>query len=100
MISDTTEFRHHSITQTSVTPEDRVIHGLQQLTVALQGAPSSRTGDQIRDFQSLKDTLTDWAVDTTPKDLMAPLHTEKDKWDDLLPPRVQPPIPRVQNLPT
>ena len=35
MISDTTEFRHHHITQPSVTPEDRVLHGLIQLTAAL-----------------------------------------------------------------
>ena len=36
MISDTTEFRHHQITQPSVTPKDKVLHGLQQLTAALQ----------------------------------------------------------------
>ena len=75
MISDTTEFRHHHITQPSVTPKDRVLHGLQQLTVALQGAPYSRSGDQICALQSLKDTLTNWEVDTTPKELKAPQHS-------------------------
>ena len=41
IISDTTEFRHHHITQPSVTPEERVIHGLKKLTAALQVSPSS-----------------------------------------------------------
>ena len=97
MISDTTEFRHHHITKPSVTPKGRVIHGLKQLTAALQGAPSSRSGDQIRALQYLKDTLTNWDVDTTPKELIATQHDKKDKWDDRLPPRVHQPVPRVQN---
>ena len=79
MISYTTEFRHHHITQPSVTPKDRVLHGLQRLTAVLQGAPSSQSGDQIRALQYLQDTINDWAVDTTPKDLTAPQHIEKDK---------------------
>ena len=97
MISDTTEFRHHHITQPSFTPEDRVLHRLQHLTAALQGAASSLSGDQIRALQSMKDTLTDWAVDTTPKELKAPQHIEKDNWDNRLPQRVQQPVPRLQN---
>ena len=97
MISDTTEFRHHHITQPSITPEDRVLHGLQQLTAAIQGAPYYQSGDQIRALQSLKDTLTNWAVDTTPKDLTAPKNDKKDMWYDRLLPRVQQPVPRVQN---
>ena len=72
MISDTTEFRHHHITQPSVTPKDRVLHGIQQLTTAIEGDTYSQSGDQIRALQSLKDTLTNWAVETTPKDLTAP----------------------------
>ena len=84
MISDTTEFRHHHITQPSVTPEDRVLHRLQQLTAAIQGSPYSQSGDQIRALQYLKDTLTNWSVDTTPKELTAPQHDKKDKWDDRL----------------
>ena len=97
MISDTTEFRRHHITHPSVTPEDRLLHRIQQLTAALQGAPSSQSGDQIFVLQYLKDTLTNCALDTTPKELTAPQHSKKDKWDDLLPPRVQPPVPRLQN---
>ena len=62
----------------------------------LQVAPSSQSGDQIHALQSLKDTLTNWAVDTTPKELIAPQHDEKDKWDERLPPRVQQPVLRVQ----
>ena len=79
MISDTTDFRHHHITQPSVTPKDRVIHMLQQLMAALQGAPYSQSWDQICALQSLKDTLTNWAVDSTPEEPTAPQHDEKDK---------------------
>ena len=64
--------------------------------MALQGAPSSRSGDQILALQYLKDNITNWAVDTAPKNLTAPKHSEKYKWDDHLPPRVQPSVPRVK----
>ena len=77
MISDTKEFRHHHITQPSVTPKYRVLHGIQQFTAALQGAPYSLSGDQIRALQYLRDTLTHWAVDTTAKELTAPQYSEK-----------------------
>ena len=97
MISYTTYFRHHHIKQPSVAPEYRLLHGLQQFTVALQGAPSSQSGDQIHVLQYMQDTLNKWAVDITPKYLIAPQPSEKEKWDDRLPPRVQPPVPRVQN---
>ena len=62
MISNNTEFRHRHITQPSVTPEDRVLHGLKQLAEDLIGAPYSQSGDQIRAIQYLKDTINDWAV--------------------------------------
>ena len=32
MASDTIEFRHYKLTLPSVTPEDKVINGVQQLT--------------------------------------------------------------------
>ena len=95
MISDTTEFRHHHITKSSVTPEDRVLQGLKQLAAAIQGAPSSQSGEQIRALQSLQDTLNDWAGDTTPQEPTPPQPSEKDKWDECLPPKVQSPDPRV-----
>ena len=50
-----------------------------------------------RALQSLKDALTNWAVDTTSKELTSPQHDKKDKWDGRLPPRVQQPVPSVQN---
>ena len=39
MLSDTIEFRHHKLTLPSVTPEEKVLHGVQQLTAALKNAP-------------------------------------------------------------
>ena len=37
-IFDTVEFRHHHITQPEVTPMDRIVHGVNKLTYALQNA--------------------------------------------------------------
>ena len=58
VISDTTKFRHHHITQPTVTPEDRVNHGMQQLVSALQGGKTSIYSKQLHAILSLQDTLT------------------------------------------
>ena len=39
-IYDTLEYRHHYLTQPTLTPKDHVLHGLQRLTCALYDAPS------------------------------------------------------------
>ena len=58
VMSDTTKFWHHHITQPTVTPEDRVTHGLQQLVSALQGGAPSCSSEQLSTIQLLQDTLT------------------------------------------
>ena len=40
-IYDTVEFRHHHLTQPEVTPMDRIVHGVNKLTCALQDARPS-----------------------------------------------------------
>ena len=64
-ISDTIKFYHQHITQPSVTTKDRVLHGIQQLTSALQGKSSSTSADQIAAIQSLQDALGKWSGNLT-----------------------------------
>ena len=82
--SDTTEFRHHHITQPSVTPDDRVTHGLQQLVSALQGGTPSRSSEQLDAIQQLQDTLTGWSADVSPTGRVNRLAEAQEKWNDRL----------------
>ena len=63
MLSDTIEFRHHKLTIPSVTPEDEILHGVQQLTTALQNTPSSTVDAQLQDIKALHDTIEHWEGD-------------------------------------
>ena len=100
MISDTTEFRHHHLTQPSFTPDDRVINGMQHLTSALQGTPSSKSDGQMTAIQELQYALSNWGSDMTltnqEPEQRPSLPSTKDKWDKRRSPRVQPPDPRMQ----
>ena len=57
MVSDTIEFRHHKFNLPSVTPEDKVLHGVQQLTAALKNTPASTVDDQLQSIKALQDTI-------------------------------------------
>ena len=63
MESDTIEFRHHKLTLPSVTLEDKVLHGVQQLTAALKNTPASTVYAQLQAIKSLQDTIEHWAGD-------------------------------------
>ena len=82
-ISDTIEFCHQHITQPSVTAEDQVLHGIQQLTSALEGTPSSKSADQLAAIQSLQDALGQWSGNRTLDNPAQPPQppTLKEKWD-------------------
>ena len=62
--SDTIDFRHHKLTLTLVTPEDKVLHGLQQLTASHKKTPASTVDAQLQYIKALQDTIENWAVDT------------------------------------
>ena len=64
MVSDTIEFRHHKLTLHSVTPEDKVLHGVQQLTKALKNTPSSTVDAQTQAIKARQDTIGHWSRDT------------------------------------
>ena len=57
MVSDTIEFRHNKLTLLSVTPEDKVLHGVQQLTAALKSTPSYTVDAQLQSIKALYDTI-------------------------------------------
>ena len=60
MVSDTIEFRHHKLNLPSVTPEDKVLHGVQQLTAALKNTPASKIYAQLQAIKALQDTIDHW----------------------------------------
>ena len=60
-ISDTVEFRHHRITTPMVTPEDRVIRSIEQLTAVLKGDKLSATEAQMKAIETLQSTLNNWS---------------------------------------
>ena len=60
MLSDTIKFRHRKLTLPSVTPEDKVIHGVQQLTASLKITPSSTLDAQLQAIKVLQDTIEQW----------------------------------------
>ena len=112
MVSDNIEFRHNKLTLKSVTSEEKVIHGVQQLTAALKNTPASTVYEKIQAIKSLQDTIENWEGDT--KEPMATndlprriLSTQKNR-DPRVPtatlgtppdPRVNAP-PRVQPIST
>ena len=64
MVYDTIEFRHLKLTLPSVTPEDKVIHGVHQLTAVIKNTPSSTVNAQLEAINALQDTIENWAGDT------------------------------------
>ena len=82
-ILDTIEFCHQHITRPSVTAKDRVLHGIQQLTSAIQVKPSSASTDQLVAIQSLQDALGKWSGNLTldnQEPPSPPPPTQKEKW--------------------
>ena len=64
MVSDTVEFRHHKLTLTSVTPENKVLHGVQKLTEELKNTPASTVDAQLQAIKANQDTIEHWEEDT------------------------------------
>ena len=102
MVSDTVEFRHHDLTQPSVTPDDRLLHGLQLLTAALEGKPTSTSAEQLEAIAMLQKALGQWE-NTTPEQppTRRTLASKKPRRTlirkvERPSPRVERPAPRVQ----
>ena len=56
MVSDTIEFRSHKLTLPSVITEDKVLHGVQQLTATPKNTRSPTLYSQLQAIMALQDT--------------------------------------------
>ena len=65
-ISDTVEYRHQSITSPTVTPANRILHGIYTLTNALTNAPSAVHDAQLDAITVLRDACQSWAGHSKP----------------------------------
>ena len=97
-ISNTIEFCHQHLTHPSVTAEDRVLHGVQQLNSALQHSPSSHSSEQLEAIQALPNALGKWSREKTITQEPPPpiVPTIKDRWYKRLSPTVHQPSPIVR----
>lgn len=68
-VSDTVEFRHHRLTQPTITAHDQVIHSITNLTAALQNnpTPAIHSSNQLQAIESLRSVLTSWQQATSPQ---------------------------------
>ena len=63
-VSDTVEFRHHNLTQATVTLMDRIVYGVDTLTCALHEAPTIACDNQLAAIQALHQAIQRWAKPT------------------------------------
>ena len=113
MVSYTIEFRHHKLTLHLVTPEDKVLHGFQQLTAELKNTPASTVDAQLQAIKSLQDTIEHWegntkepmATDDLPRRTLSTKRHQSPSLPKAKPgtppaPRMNPPPPRAQPIST
>ena len=65
-ISDTLEFRHHHLTQPTVTSMDRIVHGVNKLTCALHDNPHIACDNQLLAIDALHQAIQRWTKTTGP----------------------------------
>ena len=65
-ISDTVEYRHKHLTIPTVTPADKILHGLHSLTGALTDAPTARVDAQLKAIGDLHDACHQWLATGNP----------------------------------
>ena len=73
-ISDTVEFRHHHLAQSTITPMGRIFHCMNKLTCALHGAPHIACNNQFFSIEALHQAIQRWTK-TTRTTQMKPHHT-------------------------
>jgi hypothetical protein len=62
VISDTVEFRHSYLSVPASSTEDRIIHGLQVVAVALTGAVPPTSISQVEAITNLRDIFESWQL--------------------------------------
>ena len=66
-VSDTVKFLHHFITTPTLTPEDRILHGINTLSSAIQDKSTDTYEAQIQAITKLRDICTGWSGIDTPQ---------------------------------
>ena len=66
-VYDTVEFLYQLITTPTRTPEDRILHGINTLSSAIQDRPTATYEAQIQAITKLRDICTGWAGIDTPR---------------------------------
>ena len=66
-VSDTVVFIHQFITTTTLTPEDRILHGRNTLSSAIKDSPTVTYEAQIQAITKVRDICTGWAEIDTPR---------------------------------
>ena len=105
-ISDMVDFLHQYITAPTVTPDDHILHSINNLTGATKETPISVYDTQLKAIKALRDACHRWASPGTPEyhpDPIAPQKTLPLRRSPRVPnPPVPPtpplPPPRVQTL--
>ena len=59
-LSDKVKYRHHHLTLPTVTPADRIVHGIHLLTSALHNVFTTRSDAQIKAIGDLGDIYQQW----------------------------------------
>ena len=60
VISDTVEYIHDYLTQPTLTPEDRITHGLNLLSCALKEAPAASCNAQLDAIKNIQELFGQW----------------------------------------
>ena len=63
-VSDTVEFRHHHLTLQDITPDDRIVHGVNTLTWTLRDYPTIACDNELYAIQSLHQAIHWWSQST------------------------------------
>ena len=98
-VSDAVEFRHQHLTQPTLTPADRVLHGINTLSCALEKTPAVICDAQLNAITALRDICTSWAqtLPASGQDTCVPDQPRRSMRlpRDIHSLRVDTPVPRV-----
>ncbi len=61
-MTNTISFHHHHITQPELTAEDRLLHGIQVLTLAVTDTPKNTPDSQLEAIERLCSVLKQWVA--------------------------------------
>ena len=80
-VSDTVDFLHQFITTPTLTPEDRILQGLNTLSSAIKDRTTATYEAQIQAITKLRDICTGWTgIDTPHKSQVHELKSQRRRY--------------------